>query len=448
LKVMRDGRQVTVEVTADGAGLVSHAGSALLAQVADKVGLTSALSLRLAGIKQRRRGHDPGRVIRDVAVMLGDGGECVSDLGAMRDQRALFGPVASDSTAFRVIDRVACDGLIGELRAAHARARERFWELHGAPERLTIDVDATLITAHSEKENAAGNYKGGYGFHPLQVYLDETREALGGLLRPGNAGSNTADDHKTVIDRALRQIPKRYIEGIEILVRADSAGATHGLLDYCREGNLRFSVGYELTEQVRAAILQIPEDAWVPALDQDGSHRKNGEVAEITDMVDLSSWPEGSRLIVRRERPHPGAQLSFTDHDGYRFQAILTDQTETDIAVIECRHRQHAHVEDRIRDDKDTGLAKCPFKEFQLNEVWLEIVLLAHDLIVWTQALLLDGELAKAEPKRLRYQLLHVAGRLAFSGRRAKLHLQHTWPWTTELLTAFAKLKTLPAATG
>ena len=448
MKVMRDGRQVTVEVTADGAGLVSHAGSALLAQVADKVGLTSALSLRLAGIKQRRRGHDPGRVIRDVAVMLGDGGECVSDLGAMRDQRALFGPVASDSTAFRVIDRVACDGLIGELRAAHARARERFWELHGAPERLTIDVDATLITAHSEKENAAGNYKGGYGFHPLQVYLDETREALGGLLRPGNAGSNTADDHKTVIDRALRQIPKRYIEGIEILVRADSAGATHGLLDYCREGNLRFSVGYELTEQVRAAILQIPEDAWVPALDQDGSHRKNGEVAEITDMVDLSSWPEGSRLIVRRERPHPGAQLSFTDHDGYRFQAILTDQTETDIAVIECRHRQHAHVEDRIRDDKDTGLAKCPFKEFQLNEVWLEIVLLAHDLIVWTQALLLDGELAKAEPKRLRYQLLHVAGRLAFSGRRAKLHLQHTWPWTTELLTAFAKLKTLPAATG
>jgi hypothetical protein len=448
LKVMRDGRQVTVEVTADGAGLVSHAGSALLAQVADKVGLTSALSLRLAGIKQRRRGHDPGRVIRDVAVMLGDGGECVSDLGAMRDQRALFGPVASDSTAFRVIDRVACDGLIGELRAAHARARERFWELHGAPERLTIDVDATLITAHSEKENAAGNYKGGYGFHPLQVYLNETREALGGLLRPGNAGSNTADDHKTVIDRALRQIPKRYIEGIEILIRADSAGATHGLLDYCREGNLRFSVGYELTEQVRAAILQIPEDAWVPALDQDGSHRKNGEVAEITDMVDLSSWPEGSRLIVRRERPHPGAQLSFTDRDGYRFQAILTDQTETDIAVIECRHRQHAHVEDRIRDDKDTGLAKCPFKEFQLNEVWLEIVLLAHDLIVWTQALLLDGELAKAEPKRLRYQLLHVAGRLAFSGRRAKLHLQHTWPWTTELLTAFAKLKTLPAATG
>jgi hypothetical protein len=429
--------------------LVSHAGSALLAQAADKLGLTKALSLRLAGLKQRRRGHDPGRVIRDLAVMLADGGECVADLGVVRDQQALFGPIASDSTAFRVVDRIASEpGLLDALRAAHARARARFWELHGAPERLTIDVDATLITAHSEKEQAAGNYKGGYGFHPLQAYADETREALGGLLRPGNAGANTAADHITVLDRALEQIPAKQIEQIEILVRADSAGATHGLVDYCREANMRFSVGYELTEPVRAAILKIPATAWVPALDQDGSERENGEVAEITDSVELGSWPERSRLIVRRERPHPGAQLSFTDHDGYRFQAILTDQHEQDIAISECRHRQHAHVEDRIRDDKDTGLAKFPFKAFALNEVWLQIVLLAHDLLVWTQALLLDGELAKAEPKRLRYQLLHVAARLAFHGRRAKLRLQHDWPWAAQLLAAFQKLKELPAATG
>jgi len=338
--------------------------------------------------------------------------------------------------------------MLDAVRGAHARARARFWELHGAPQRLTLDVDATLITAHSEKENAAGNYKGGYGFHPLQVYLDETREALGGLLRPGNAGSNTADDHKAVIDLALAQIPAEYVESLEILVRADSAGATHGLADYCRDARMRFSVGYELTEQVRAAILQIPEDAWVVALDQDGNERENGEVCEITDMVDLSAWPKGSRLIVRRERPHPGAQLTFTDHDGYRFQAILTDQPDEDIAVVECRHRQHAHVEDRIRDDKDTGLSKFPFKAFALNEVWLEIVMLAHDLIVWTQALVLTGELAKAEPKRIRYRPLHVAARLAFSGRRAKLHLQDTWPWAADLVAAFAKLKTLAAASG
>jgi hypothetical protein len=449
LKVMRDGRPVTVEVTADGAGLVSRAGSALLAGVADKLGLTRALSLRLAALKQRRRGHDPGRVIRDLAVMLADGGECVSDLGAVRDQEALFGSVASDSTAFRVIDRIASEPeLLDALRAAHARARERFWKLRGAPERLTIDVDATLITAHSDKEGAAGTYKGGYGFHPLAAYADETREALGGLLRAGNAGANTAADHQAVLDRALEQIPAEHIERLEILVRADSAGATHGLVDYCREHRLRFSVGYELTEPVRTAILEIPQDAWVAALDQDATERDNGEVAEITASVELSSWPQGSRLIVRRERPHPGAQLSFTDHDGYRFQAILTDQPDDNIAVLECRHRQRAHIEDRIRDDKDTGLAKLPFKEFALNEVWLQIVLLAHDLIIWTQALLLDGQLAKAEPKRLRYRLLHIAGRLAFSGRRAKLRLQHDWPWVIELVAAFHKLKALSAATG
>ena len=449
MKVMRDGRPVTVEVTADGAGLVSHAGSALLAQVADKLGLSRALSLRLAGMKQRRRGHDPGRVILDLAVMLADGGECVSDLGGLRDQEALFGLVASDSTAFRVVDRIASEpGLLDALRCAHARARERFWRLHGAPERLTIDVDATLITAHSEKERAAGNYKHGYGFHPLAAYADETREALGAILRPGNAGANTAADHKQVLDLALEQIPGEHIESLQILVRCDSAGATHELADHCREHTMRFSVGYELTEPVRAAILEIPEDAWVSALDQDGGKRENGQAAEITSRVNLSSWPEGSRLIVRRERPHPGAQLSFTDHDGYRFQAILTDQPNENIAMLERRHRQHAHVEDRIRDDKDTGLSKLPFKEFALNEVWLQIVMLTHDLIVWTQALLLTGELAKAEPKRLRYRLLHVAGRLAFHGRKAKLHLQSTWPWASELTDAFTRLKTLTPATA
>ena len=446
MRVMRGERSFTVEVAADGEGLVSRAGAALVAQVGDRLGVTRALSLRLAGIKQRRRGHDPGRVIRDLAVMLADGGECVADLGTVRDQQALFGEVASDSTAFRVIDRVASERLLDELRAAHARARERFWRLHGAPERLTVDIDATLITAHSDKEGAAGNYKHGYGFHPLQAYGEETREALAAMLRPGNAGANTAADHKLVLDRALAQIPAEHVERLEILVRADRAGATHELAAYCREASMRFSFGYDLTEAVRGAILELAEDAWVPALDQDGSERANGEVCELTDRVDLSAWPEGSRLIARRERPHPGAQLSFTDHDGYRFQAILTDQPDTDIAILERRHRQRARVEDRIRDDKDTGLAKLPFKEFALNEVWLEIVMLAHDLIVWTQALLLNGELAKAEPKRLRYQLLHVAGRLAFSGRRAKLHLQRTWPWATELATAFEKLKALPAA--
>jgi hypothetical protein len=446
LKVMRDGRWVTVRLEADGTGVISHAGTALLGQVAEQLGLTRALSRELAGLKQRARGHDPGRVIRDLAIMLADGGECVSDLAAVRDQPALFGAVASDATAFRVVDKIAEASLLGRLRAAHAVARERFWALHGAPQQVTMDVDATLINSHSEKEKAAGTYKGGYGFFPLQVYLDETREAVGSILRPGNAGANTAADHVAVLDLALAQLPAAHVQNVEILVRSDSAGATHGLVDYCREAGMRFSVGHDLTEPVRQAILNLDGEAWTAALNPDATERGNGQVSEITNDLDVSAWPEGSRMLVRRERPHPGAQLSFTDADGYRFQAILTDQSDPDIAKLECRHRQHAHVEDRIRDDKDTGLAKFPFRQFAHNEVWHQIVAIAHDLIVWTQALCLTGALAKAEPKRLRYQLLHQAGRLAFSGRRAVLRLAGTW--ADRLIDALAKLTALAAASG
>ncbi len=207
---------------------------------------------------------------------------------------------------------------------------------------------------------------------------------------------------------------------------------------------MSFSVGYDLSEAVRTAIIELPDNAWVCALDQDGAQRDNGQIAEITHLLDLATWPEGSRVIVRRERPHPGAQLSFTDHDGHRFQAILTDQTDPDIAAIERRHRARARVEDHIRNDKDTGLRNLPFRDFEHNRVWLALVGLAHDLIALTQRLALTGELACAEPKRLRYRLLHVATRLAFSARRAKLRLQATWPWAHDLTTAFARLQALP----
>jgi hypothetical protein len=445
LLVQRDGRFVTVKVTSDGDGLVSHAGSALLARVADKLGLTAALSVGLASIKTRRGGHDPGAVIRDLAVMLADGGDCVADLGGLRDQRSLFGDIASDSTAFRVIERIASTpGGLSAIRVARARARERAWELAGAPARLTIDLDATLITAHSPKQGAAATFKRGFGFHPLLAYAQENREALAGMLRAGNAGSSTSADQIAVLDQARAQVPAAHARSTELLLRVDTAGAAHPLIDHCREQQIRYSVGYDLTDPVRSAILEVPATAWVAAVDQDGCPRRNGEVAEITHRVKLSSWPPGSRLIVRRERPHPGAQLSFTDHDGYRFVTILTDQTEPDIAVIERRHRQRARVEDHIRNDKDTGLRNLPFREFAHNEIWVELVLIAHDLIAWTQTLLLTGELANAEPKRLRYRLLHVAARLAFHSRRAQLHLQRSWPWAGQLATAFMRLAALP----
>jgi hypothetical protein len=448
LKVQRDGRDFKVVVAPDGVGLVSHAGSALLAGVAERTGLTATLSTGLSELKQRRSGHDQGRVIRDLAVMLADGGDCLADIGALGDQEPLFGDVASASTAFRLIDRIARDPQgLERLGAAHARARARVWKLTGAPERLTIDLDATLIGSHSEKEGAAGNFKGGYGFHPMLAYADQTSEALAGELRSGNAGANTAADQIKVAEQAIGQIPVEYIENIKLLLRVDCAGSSHELLDWCRDGRIEFSVGYELNETVRSAILQIPEDDWVPALDQDGSPRPNGQVCEITASLDLAGWPAGSRVIVRRERAHPGAQLSFTDHDGHRFQAILTDQPGP-VAQLERDHRGRAVVEDHIRNDKDTGMRNLPFRDFEHNRVWLQLVRIAHDLIVWTQRLLLTGELARAEPKRLRYRILHVAARLAFHARTATLRIQANWPWANELITAFARLRTLPSPAG
>ena len=228
-------------------------------------------------------------------------------------------------------------------------------------------------------------------------------------------------------------------------MRADSAGATHELLDFCREHRLRYTVGYELTDPVRAAILKLPEDAWIAALASDGSERENGQIAEITTSLDLTAWPTGSRVIVRRERAHPGAQLSFTDHDGHRFQGVLTDQPDPDIQVLERRQRERAHAETQIRNDKDTGLRNLPFRDYEHNRVWLMLVGIAHDLLAWTQRLLLTGELARAEPKRLRYRLLHVGARLAFHARKATLRIDAQWPWADALVAAFTRAHALTA---
>jgi DDE family transposase len=442
--VQRDGRRFTVDVRADGEGLVSHAGAGLLAEAADRLGLTDALSRALAPVRERRGRHDPGRIVRDLAVMLADGGDCLSDLRAVRDQQPLFGPVASDATAFRVIDRIAGDpGLLEALRAARAQARERAWNAGMAPQRIVIDIDATLIGAHSEKQGAAPTFKRGFGFHPLLAYLDESREALAGVLRPGNAGANTAADHIDVVGLVLAQLPPAVVETSPLVVRTDSAAATHAFCDELRDLDINFLMGYDLTEGVRDAILALPESAWRPAVRQDGETRDGAWVAEITEALDLTGWPEGSRMIVRRERPHPGAQLSFTDHDGHRFLATLTDLAG-DPVELERTHRARANAEDRIRAAKQTGMENLPFQGFDHNQVWLEISLIAQDLIAHTQLLALDGELATCEPKTLRYRLLHTAARLAFHARRATLRLQGTWPWANALAVAFARLAALP----
>ncbi len=433
----------TVEVTADGDGLVSHAGMGLLVELSDRTGLTVALSEALAPTRERRSAHDPGWVLRDVAVMLADGGDCVTDLDAYRGQERLFGERASQTTTQRVLKAVD-EALLGGVRAARAKARARVWDAGARPRSITLNVDATLLAAYSEKELAAGNYKHGYGFHPLNCYLDETGEALAAILRPGNAGSNTASDHFTVLGLALAQLPAQDLDR-EILVRTDIGGATHAFTADCWEAGIRFSVGYELTEAVRQAILDLPESAWVQAIDADGKARKGAWVAELTDHLDLSAWPQGSRPIVRRERPHPGAQFTIFDEHGYRHTCFLTDQEGKNIAELELRHRGRARVEDSIRCGKDTGMRNLPHHAFAHNQTWLELSLIAQDLLCWIKLICLTGELASAEPKRLRQRLLHIAAKLVRHGRRTHLKLDRGWPWSQALAAAFGRLRMIPA---
>jgi hypothetical protein len=430
-----------VVVTADGEGVVSHAGSALLVGLADRLGLTGALSDAMASTRVRVSAHDPGVVLRDLAVMLADGGTCLSALGVLRDQEALFGRVASDSTAYRVIDSVDGPGL-GRLRAAVATARERAWALGAAPKTVVLDWDATLVTAFSHKAGAKATYKKGYGHHPLLCYLDGSREALAGILREGNAGSNTAADHMTVGDLALSQLPAWALDG-EIIARVDGAGATHAFTQWCRDAGIRFSVGAKLTDDVLQAALQVDDHAWQQGLRKDGSENPDAWVCELTGHVSVDAWPQGSRLICRAVRLPEAVQLTFGEDDGFRYEVFLTD-LPGDVRDRDLFHRGHARIEDRVRDAKACGLENLPFQTFANNEVWLLLVQLAQDLLAWSQALLLTGDLKRAEPQTLRYRLWHTAARIARHARTTRLRLDRHWPWAEQLATAFTALQALP----
>ena len=496
-------------VTADGTGVVSHAGTALLRELAERSGLRAEYSAALEGLRRRGGGHDPGQVLVDLAVMLADGGEAIGDIAALGDQPDLHGPVASPATAWRVLAGAGAGAGAGDtgadadrgaaLRQARAAARQRAWlaraEVTGRPsswlpparaagrdlDYVVLDIDATLVEVHSEKEQASPHFKGGFGYHPMLCFLDNTNEALAGILRTGRAGSNTAADHIAVLDQALAQLPEAARAG-RILVRTDGAGFSHDFLDHLvnqPDGRaLEYSVGYAVTEDVRAAITMLPEWAWVEAIDADGGLRDGAQVAEITDVLvevrrlaaarrhrqqiakalaagrkpppeptQPPTWPAGMRVLVRRERPHPGAQLDvFEERDGWRYQAIATNTHIGQLAFLEARHRAHARVEDRIRQAQDAGLGRLPSKLFTINAVWLQLALTAADLLAWTQTILLGHapDLARAEWKTIRYRLLHTAARITRSARRIHLRLQHGWPWALALAQAFHTLRRIP----
>jgi hypothetical protein len=433
----RSGPYPVLAVDGQGSSVVPNAGTVLLLRTAEAVGLTTALSEAVRPWRRPLARHDPGKILLDLAVSLAIGGDCLADVAQLRAAPEVFGSVASDPTVSRLIDTLAADApaALAAIASARAAARRRCWALAGeqAPDHdanasrpVVIDVDATLVTAHSEKECAAPTFKRGFGFHPLWAFLDHgpegTGEPLAFLLRRGNAGSNTVVDHIAVLRAALAQLPGGRRPGRNVLIRIDGAGGTHELIAWLTRRRLSYSVGFSLPgdlASIQAKLATIPEHVWEPAYDADGQIRPGAWVAEVTDLFDLTGWPPGMRVIVRRERPHPGAQLRTTDCDGHRITAFVTNTSRGQLADLELL----------FRCAKDTGLANLPLHDFASNQIWCALDGLAGDLVAWMQTLAVTGHPARRwEPKRLRLRLLSIAGRLTPAPAGAGCC---TWPTTT-----------------
>ena len=446
----RNRRRPRVRLDTTDEPLVSSAGGVLLVQTARASGLEQALSAAMGPWRSTRATHNPGKVLLDVATAIALGGDCLADLAVVRAQPDLFGHVASDPTVSRLIATLAddVDAVVTAIRAARAAARQRVWAARRpvGDGSMIVDLDATLVSAHSEKEGAAPTFKRTFGHHPLLAFVDHgaggTGEPLSALLRAGNAGANTATDHISVLDEALDQLPAA--DRTAVLVRADSGGGTKEFLRHVHDLGLQYSVGFGASVPVEAALARLPKQAWRAALDGDSQPRDGAQVAELTRwLADMTGhgWPAGMRIIARRERPHPGAQLRLTDVDGWRITLFATNTPGGRLADLELRHRQRARAEDRIRNLKDSGLRNLPLHDLAANHIWVELVLLAADLLTWTQILAFTGMPARVwEPKRLRLRVLHVAARLVTTGRKKLLRLPRGWPWAATIRTGYQQL--------
>jgi len=452
--------------------LISSSGALLLREAIRVAGLDRGLSAALAPWRPTRARHDPGKVLLDLATAVALGGDCLADIAAVRAQPTMFGSVASDPTVSRLFTALAgdVDEAVAAVRRARADARAAVWArrrpLAGAPGnrnggQVLVDIDATVVTSHSDKEGAEPTFKRGYGFAPMCAFVDHgehgTGEALAIDLRPGKASPWNSADHIATLDAALAQLPEH--ERGQVLVRADTGACSKAFLHHITNLELEYSIGFSAREGVQAAIEAIPEQAWRAAVDSDGDHRDGAQVAELTGWMPVPTkptrsparfgpqhWPDGMRVIARRERPHPGAQLRLTDHNGWRITCFATNTKGTGwtLAALEVRHRQRARCEDRIRCLKDTGLRNLPFHGYAQNRIWVEVVALAADLLTWTQTLAFDqSEPARRwEPKRLRFRILAVAGRIIRTGRRRRLRLPRDWPWNQLIDTGWTTLRT------
>ena len=445
----------SVIVEPGGTGVVAHVGLHALCSFADRLGLGVVLSPVIPKRSERFALHDRGKVLVQLMAVIAGGGESCADIEYLRSEPSLFGFVPSDSTVWRTFGEITPE-IREALKGAMAEVRAEVWRRSAATagtDPITLDVDASLVTIHTDHKPGTGpTYKGGWGFHPLLVFADGTGECLSGMLRPGNAGANTVADHVVVLDEALAQLPPEIalghrvgddpsLVGREVTIRSDSAGCSEGFLRACRARNIGFAVVARRNAQVEAAIFDAIglEELWAPAVRQDGELREGAAVIELTSLVDLSHYPSGTRLIVRREPLHPGAQQSLFPSLEYRYWGHYTDR-DGDPVVLDAFMRAHAHVEEHIARLKDSGLLRFPFSNLEANRTWLFVVACAADLVRWFQLLCLDGALAAARPKTLRWSFFHAPGRLVRSARREIVRVLDGWPTADALLSAYRRI--------
>ncbi len=447
-----------LRVEAGGTQVVAHAGLHALGAFADRLELGSGLSARIPWSGERAPTHDRGTVLVHAMLMLAGGGEACSDIEQFHPQERLFGPVCSDSTLYRTLTTIT-PATLGALTGAVATTRAEVWARTAATSgtgTVVLDIDASLVEIHSEnKAGTAPTYKRGFGFHPMFCFADATGETLAAILRPGNATANDAADHLSVLDAAIRQLPGQVRDGHrpgddhgrvnrQVVVRADSAGNTRAFIDGCRARNIGFAVVARQNARIHGVIanLAVDDKRWTKALRADGDERDDAYVCEVSDLIDLSDRPAGTRLIIRREPRHPGAQTSLLPSETYRYWGHYTDQAASPVELDRFM-RAHAHVEDHINRLKDSGLCRFPFAKLEANQAWLALVCMAADLVRWFQLICCTGELASARPKRLRWQLWHTPARIIRTAGRDILRVLDGWPTTRQLLDAHARIAAL-----
>ncbi|WP_423919236.1 IS1380 family transposase [Candidatus Poriferisodalis sp.] len=429
-----------------GERVVWGVGLFALGGFADRAGLTGALSAAVPRRGERAPTHDRGRVLVHALVMLAGGGEACTDIEHLRAQRGLFGDVASDSTLYRTIRGLGAGGPEALLGAA-AVVRERLWADRGRSRPLVVDIDSTLVEVHSEnKQGAAPNYKGGYGFHPM-ICSTSDGEPLWVKQRPGNAAANHIADHLEVLDAAVQTLPEADaaghregddpdLVGRPLVVRIDTGGCSATLAEGLAKRNIGFVVSARSAPAVEAAIRSALGDPgrWHTAQrDPKQRKRRGAQVADLTDLADLSGWPQGTRLVVRREPLHPAAQRSLFPSDHFRYWGFYTDQTG-DPARLDRLMRSHADIEDAVCRLKHSGLSRMPFTDWHANSTWAALCMIGLALVGWFQTCCLTGELRRAAPKRLRWQLWHLPALVCHTGRRVLLRLPDQHPGARALL--------------